>query len=62
MKRGEADRRSRGFPALVAALGIGPLLGLGDRLRGENAVPERQPASIDMSISPRANSPATISK
>ena len=44
MKRGEADRRSRGFPALVAALGIGPLLGLGDRLRGENAVPERQPA------------------
>ena len=43
-KGGEPDRRPRRFAALVAALGIGALLGLRDRLGGEDAVAEREPA------------------
>ena len=41
---GKADRRPRRIAALVAALRIGALLGLRDRLGGEDAVAEREPA------------------
>jgi hypothetical protein len=39
---GEPDRRPRRIAPFVATLGVGALLGLLDRLGGENAIAERQ--------------------
>ena len=41
---GKSDRRPRRFAAFVAAFRVGALLRLLDRLGGENAVAEREPA------------------